>query len=410
MQQTAHPPSSDQLLNRIELIYSSTTQPEKQPETLRLLNELVGGSWAHTLSWRPGSGAVLEAQFSGTDAATREASRDYLSHWGALDPRVAKLSTLHTSEVLRCHEAFDERFVAGSSFYQDYFLPRGFRWTLAAVVQASADISTAIAFVRGPDAPPFEDWAAAALRKLLPHLRQAMWISAKLQPTAPAEFSAFEMLKLLPTPWLLTDHAGRCIDRNQAFDGAADQLAMRVNVGRLRFSDPSLQAKWETALFNTDATAVGNTFPVMAVNGRHWAVQLNPLHPVLQHGANMDRKMILAVFDRKEQDAQPAVQSHSLGAKLTPAELDVATGLLKGMPAKLIARQRGASVNTVRSQIMAILEKTGHKSQRGLIAAYGASAFGASSRFASSFQPTASFASDSMRVRSSESGTSAQQR
>jgi DNA-binding CsgD family transcriptional regulator len=410
MQRIPQPPSSDELLNVIELIYSSTTQAEKQSETLRLLNELVGGSWSHTLSWRSGSGAVLEAQFSGADAATREANREYLSHWSALDPRIAKLSTLEAREVMRCHETFDEKFVAGSSFYQDYFVRRGFRWTLAAVVQSSADVSTAIAFVRGPHAPPFENWAAAALGKLLPHLQQAMWISTQLQAKAPADLLGAEMLKALPTPWLLTDHAGRCIDRNQAFDAAADQFGLRVIVGRSRFSDPRLQAKWETALFNTDATAVGNTFPVLAVNGGHWRVQLIPLRSVLQNGATVYRKMILAVFDRKEQDAQLAVQSQSLGAKLTPAELDVATGLLKGLPAKMIARQRGASVNTVRSQIMAILEKTGHKSQRGLIAAYGASAFGASSRFASSFQPTASFASDSMRVRSSESGTSAQKR
>ena len=58
-----------------------------------------------------------------------------------------------------------------------------------------------------------------------------------------------------------------------------------------------------------------------------------------------------------------------------PAEVDVLSGLLQGYTAKVIAKSRGASVNTVRSQIMAILGKTGHRSQKELIAAFGASSF-----------------------------------
>jgi DNA-binding CsgD family transcriptional regulator len=57
-------------------------------------------------------------------------------------------------------------------------------------------------------------------------------------------------------------------------------------------------------------------------------------------------------------------------ARLTRAEMEVMACLLTGLPAKTIASQRGASVNTVRSQIMAILEKTGFRSQRELIASY----------------------------------------
>ena len=51
------------------------------------------------------------------------------------------------------------------------------------------------------------------------------------------------------------------------------------------------------------------------------------------------------------------------------------SGPLQGYTGKVIAKSRGASVNTVRSQIMSILSKTGHRSQKELIAAFGASTF-----------------------------------
>lgn len=56
---------------------------------------------------------------------------------------------------------------------------------------------------------------------------------------------------------------------------------------------------------------------------------------------------------------------------LTKAELEVLASLLRGQTAKVIARTRGASLNTVRSQITAILAKTGRHTQKELIAAFG---------------------------------------
>ena len=60
---------------------------------------------------------------------------------------------------------------------------------------------------------------------------------------------------------------------------------------------------------------------------------------------------------------------------LTKAELEVLGGLLLGRTAKVIARDRGASVNTVRSQITSILGKTEHRTQKELIAAFSTTGF-----------------------------------
>jgi DNA-binding CsgD family transcriptional regulator len=81
------------------------------------------------------------------------------------------------------------------------------------------------------------------------------------------------------------------------------------------------------------------------------------------------------VFEAKLPDLQAIADQAIVTARLTHAELQVLAGLLKGLPAKAIAGKRNASVNTVRSQIMAILEKTGFRSQKELIASFGNSSF-----------------------------------
>ncbi|MCM2252449.1 MAG: hypothetical protein NDJ19_08835 [Ramlibacter sp.] len=379
------PPDNEEVLELSGRIYASAAEPQQLAEALRLFNEAVGGACAQIFTLH--GGRPVRSQFSGTVEFPEELNRQYLSRWGALDPRAAAAATLPAGEVFRCHERFDDAFVGSNSFYQDYLISHGLRWSIAGVIDSSADTATVLAAARAPQAPRFEDWTAALLRKLLPHFRAAAALRDRLQDPRPGPNPAMEMLRALPIPCLFTDHAGRCIERNEAFDRAAQLFSIRLLVGRVRFADPQLHQMWETGLAETHATAVGQSFPAQGGDGRPWRVHLVPLHSVIQSNNNLDNKMILVVFERKEQDLQPAMESLTSGAHLTAAELDVAAGLLQGLPAKVIARQRGASVHTVRSQIMAILEKTGHRSQRELMAAFGASAFGASSQFASALRP-----------------------
>jgi DNA-binding NarL/FixJ family response regulator len=56
--------------------------------------------------------------------------------------------------------------------------------------------------------------------------------------------------------------------------------------------------------------------------------------------------------------------------RLTEAEEAVKALVMQGLSAKDIARKRGSSFNTVRSQIQTVLEKSGKRSQRELIAAH----------------------------------------
>ncbi len=147
---------------------------------------------------------------------------------------------------------------------------------------------------------------------------------------------------------------------------------MRLVTGRVRFTRSELQAKWESALFETHTTALAATMVFADMGGRQWKARMVPWHPPVDQHSNAHRKMIVVVFSEMTAQPQPmpAPGSMAATARLTRAELEVLAGLLKGLPAKAIASRRSASVNTVRTQIVSILEKTGYNSQKELMASF----------------------------------------
>jgi DNA-binding CsgD family transcriptional regulator len=169
-----------------------------------------------------------------------------------------------------------------------------------------------------------------------------------------------------------------------------DAAALRIVTGRLRFDDPYLQDSWQLALSEVETTAVRQTLLAAAPDGRQWQVHLVPLRFVIEVDNPAERQMILAVVERQAVSAGSHLEQlmGESARPLTPAEQDVLDSVLQGYSAKVIATARGASVNTVRSQITAILEKTGHHNQKALMAAFAPSGFRSSS-FASSFNTPA---------------------
>lgn len=191
------------------------------------------------------------------------------------------------------------------------------------------------------------------------------------------------LLQALPFPCLLTDEAGRSLDRNAAFSSLMGMLSIKTVTGRVRFEEPLLQMRWQAALARMHETAAKPPVLAASAGGRHWKFNLIALHTVLDTDVAEHSRQILVVCE--EQAAASNADAVAKAGRLTKAEQGVLSGLLQGQTAKAIARGRGASVNTVRSQITAILQKTGRNTQKELIASFGASSFGASSFDASSF-------------------------
>jgi DNA-binding CsgD family transcriptional regulator len=233
-------------------------------------------------------------------------------------------------------------------------------------------------------------------RALLQYLAAIVWhmkcadVASSKMRVLSRRLTPLDLIEMLPLPCVITDGAGRAVERNDTFGEFMNAAALRLVTGRLRFDDPYLQDSWQLALSEVEATAVRQTLLATATDGRQWQVHLVPLRFVIEVEHAAERQMILAVVERQAASAgMPLDQMIGDTARpLTPAEHEVLDSVLQGHSAKVIATARGASVNTVRSQITAILEKTGHHNQKSLMAAFAPSGFRSSS-FASAFNTPA---------------------
>lgn len=244
---------------------------------------------------------------------------------------------------------------------------------LCAVLRTSPHRADALVVLR--KGTPFGEGEIGWLELLVPHFRSTLELADTLNSHLPTTAIAAQLAKLIPTPCLLTDDAGRCIERNDAFGRMLEALSGTLPSGRVVFADPFLQGSWQQALLESHATATPQSLLANAPDGGQWKAYIVPFACINNHGDNTPRHLILALFE-KFSGAATQTKTVQSSRPLTKAELEVLASLLLGQTAKVIARARGASVNTVRSQITAILGKTGHHTQKELIASFSTSAFG----------------------------------
>jgi DNA-binding CsgD family transcriptional regulator len=236
---------------------------------------------------------------------------------------------------------------------------------LLAIVRRHTAGYDAVVVVR--HAEPFTQGEHAWMELLLGPIAAALDLGDQLSRPLPTAASAVQLTRLFPTPCLLTDASGRCVERNHGFDHMLETIPGAVRGGRVVFDDALLQDTWRQALLEGGVTAASQSLVVVTAAGERWTVHVVPFYCVSSAVNGAPRHLMFALFE-KGGGGEARHRAVPASSPLTKAELEVLGSLLHGQTAKAIARLRGASVNTVRKQIANILAKTGHRTQKELMA------------------------------------------
>lgn len=212
---------------------------------------------------------------------------------------------------------------------------------------------------------PFSADECEWLKLLTRHIGIALDLEQRLISPVPTLTWAAQFARSLPQPCVLTDATGLCLGTNDAFRKVLERIEGSVGSGRLVFYDLFLQHAWERALRQVHATGSAQSFLANVKGGSIWRVHVVPVASVPNCVDRTIRPAMLATFEAASHSRQPPSAG---SAPLTKAEHEVLSMLLRGHSAKEIAHARSAAVNTVRTQITSILSKTGHHSQKQLIA------------------------------------------
>lgn len=362
-------PTTEQLLDLVGSIYETALDPASMNVALSKLTTCLKGVASQLYTWDVSTGRVLESQ---TESLECIAAHDrYRDHYGQLDPRTPILARMPSGGMLRCHKYCDERFVARSEFYQDHFIPAGWRWAMGGKYDSSDGSASIIASIRELGTPAYEDWAEGTLRSLLPHFHRAAYLRGRLAARAADTVTANGLLQALPVGCLLLDSRGRVLTQNEAAADALLDLPVRLAGGYVQFIDVAMQPSWNRAISAVATSGVPTDIRVTGRRVGNWRLHLVPCAAVLEVVDAREQHLVLAVFELTVASTEERVARLKSKYQLTTAEAEVLALLLDGQPVKRIATLRQAQVSTIRSQVISLFDKTGIRSQRELIAAFG---------------------------------------
>jgi DNA-binding CsgD family transcriptional regulator len=343
-------------------IYEAAVVPELWPKVLEELTYLTEGAGSSLIAingpdvrWIASPGLVeLMEEFIAEGWDKRNARA----------PRLAKMNYpgfVHDLTVMT-HEELDRE-----PFYTEWLRPRGFGWAACTMVPAPSGDLMVFNIERYFERGPIEQEFIAQLDGLRPDLARAALMSARLGlERARAMTQALEAVGL---PAAVLRRTGRIFAANARFEALMPAVA-RDRQTRLHLADAGADALFADALARLAAGAKQDgvrSIPLAAKDERPaLIVHLLPVRGVAQDVFSQSAAIV--VVTPVEPRVVPGAEVLQGLFDLTPAEAKVARAIAEGRAVDAISDAHGLSRETVRSQLKAVLDKTGLNRQAELAA------------------------------------------
>lgn len=345
----------------IDRIYEAALDPEGWPAILHDIDRIGGGAGASILTRRSDNWIGWKVS---PNAEHHEAP--YLASGAAQTSRATPLLVAaNRAGFVADHEIMgDEEFLA-DPLVRLFGAPLGLhRAAATAILVPGGDIAV-LHIWRRTGEPRFSSEDLARLDELRPHLARSAMLSARLRlERLQAQTHALE---LLGVPAAILDVSGRALAANhlvQAMDShfawlPGDRLGLRDGeAGTL------LRKLCERA--RSTNVAAGRSFAAQGAGGLEPIV----IHilPLKGYGRDLFGGGLFLLAVNRVGAAKPDSSLLQGLFDLTAAEARVAAGLLDGMTASDLSARYDVSLPTIRTQVRALLSKSGVSRQSEFIA------------------------------------------
>lgn len=347
----------------VDEIYECSFAPELWPNVLDRLAQIAdaaGGTFFVASSTKVESWTASEPLRVGIELFAKS---DLVTRGG----RVARLrAAQHAGFILEPALYDTEEEMAADPVYRELLWPAGLGWGTGTAMPLPTGETLCLTLERFRTRGPVETSVIERLDALRPHLARSALMSARLQLERAR--IASETLALLGLPALIFDHQGKVLAANKLIEALIDQIRWHAR-DRISLKDSSAHSLFERAVANLD---VEGASPVLSFATR--GVEANAAmvaHVVPIRGASRDIFQrcagVLVMMPIAFPEAPPVELVRSL-FDLTPAEARVARSLTSGDSLEDIASRGGVTLNTVRTQVNRVLEKTGCHRQAEVVA------------------------------------------
>lgn len=288
----------------------------------------------------------------------------YLAYFHARDPFSHLGRALQVGEVAISGERIADSALQESEYWRDFAAHHGRGFHLIGMKLGMVGDELAMSGVLRPkEAGAFTEQDRQRMLAVVPHIQRSLSLWHRLGRAA-ADASLATLMRDALGACLICDGQGRLLLVSPAAERLAGPAGLRLTGGRLAFDRTAIGAAVLALIGQTAEGGPGGTQLLMP----------GPLGAILAHIGRLPRADGLArphpvLVELREVTPQPP-SAASLRAVfgLGEAEAEVARLLASGQELEAVAMARGTSFNTVRSQVRAVLTKTGTASLRELVA------------------------------------------
>ncbi|WP_262299824.1 helix-turn-helix transcriptional regulator [Microvirga sesbaniae] len=379
--------SEGQILALTEEIYDAAAGGTPWTVVGRSLSNLVRASngWLCVTDHQGENASLLyRANYPDKEIAAYQAYYRHVDLWTIRTAQAVRHATPSAPPKARTSGFLvpDAEYVR-SEFYGDLGRHVGLRHVVGTVMPLGAAGLMPVCLHRADDEAPFEATDARLLDHLLPHLRRAMQLRHRLHPGPTAANPALSALDALAAAVVVVDADLRIVVANAAAETiAASQTGLNIVDQK---NGPGSRSRMLAALHHADQTTMSSLVRAAALRGLsgggmrvrdatltpRLAVLVSPLPSRLSDGpegqsGRVPGKALLLLRDLCDalRAPEPDLLRRLFG--LTQAEAEVACALYGGATKGAVAAMRGSRESTIRSQVDAILLKTGTTNLRDL--------------------------------------------
>jgi DNA-binding CsgD family transcriptional regulator len=351
----------------LEVLYSVPLRQERWGHFLDLLCEHTGSMSSFLICANSQVGLSIQEQ--GGAAFDPAIIASYAEKYAFKDPYRLPLAKAGRTGVLDCNELVPNEQLWESDMYLHLNEPSGVRYPGLMVMTLSMRRFEVISFWRTMAEGPMHRDANRLLELLLPHVRSAMEIRYALGAVEARAKGAEAMANASRTATFLLSGRGELMHRNAAAGELLERRdGLAIEKGVLTATSPAMRTGLRSLL--RDAASPGGLGAgagkaLSLERGESRSPLLLLASPTPHHRATGYAVLLLASDRDKPADVSDEMMRAYFG--LTPAEIEIANGLLTGYSLLEIAALRRVALGTVRFQMKSLLRKTATSRQADLV-------------------------------------------
>jgi DNA-binding CsgD family transcriptional regulator/PAS domain-containing protein len=344
----------------IAALYTAAIDPKQWGVALDALTALGDARAANCFIHDIRTGDFLEYRYAGYGA---DWATGYAAHYHALDLARKVLMAEPSGQMYAMRRFISADAVSRSEYYQDFYIREGLRYSCGGT-QLDGDRRLILAVHRPVGHQPYDDLTIRELQRVLEHLPNVLRVRQTAARSHGSAAMTSAALDVLPHAVIIVASDMRVRYMNSAaMSLLGNSTEIRIRADRLVVSSAQIAPQLAQAV--RKACTLGQTsdpVPIYAVDsdGRPTLeIRIAPLQAQLSSEFDPQTQPLAIVLPKQRFAHIARSHADQRPFSLSRAEMDVATALASGSTPSEYADRAGIRISTVRSQIKAILAKTG---------------------------------------------------